>query len=155
VNCVLQKLRLLVAVKQSSSCWVRNVLSSLLPLPLPLLNKPLLYVLLVRKRLVRLGPPVVVVSVAIAATVVSEVIAQSAASVQAAVVDRSNLMAKLRVKYVKSSIGYPKDQKATIQALGFRKLQQTVEHEDHPTIRGMIRKVNHLVQVEEVISETL
>ena len=64
-------------------------------------------------------------------------------------------MAKLRVKYVKSAIGYPKDQKATITALGFRKLQQTVEHEDHPTIRGMIRKVNHLVQVEEVISETL
>ncbi len=64
-------------------------------------------------------------------------------------------MAKLRVKYVKSAIGYPKDQKATIQALGFRKLQQTVEHEDHPTIRGMIRKVNHLVQVEEIISETL
>jgi large subunit ribosomal protein L30 len=64
-------------------------------------------------------------------------------------------MAKIRVKYVKSAIGYPKDQKATIEALGFRKLQQTVEHEDHPTIRGMIRKVNHLVQVEEVISETL
>lgn len=64
-------------------------------------------------------------------------------------------MAKLRVKYVKSAIGYPKDQKATIEALGFRKLQQTVEHNDHPTIRGMIRKVNHLVQVEEVISETL
>ncbi len=64
-------------------------------------------------------------------------------------------MPKLRVKYVKSAIGYPKDQKATIEALGFRKLQQTVEHDDHPTIRGMIRKVNHLVQVEEVISETL
>ena len=64
-------------------------------------------------------------------------------------------MAKLRVKYIKSAIGYPKDQKATIEALGFRKLQQTVEHQDHPTIRGMIRKVNHLVQVEEVISETL
>ena len=64
-------------------------------------------------------------------------------------------MAILRVKYVKSAIGYPKDQKATIEALGFRKLQQTVEHEDRPTIRGMIRKVNHLVQVEEIISETL
>ena len=64
-------------------------------------------------------------------------------------------MTKLRVKYVKSAIGYPKDQKATIEALGFRKLQQTVEHNDHPTIRGMIRKVNHLVQVEEIISETL
>lgn len=59
-------------------------------------------------------------------------------------------MATLRVKYVKSMIGRPKDQKATIRALGFRKLQQTVEHEDHPAIRGMIRKVSHLVKVEEV-----
>lgn len=59
-------------------------------------------------------------------------------------------MAILRVKYVKSMIGHPKDQKATIRALGFRKLQQTVEHEDHPAIRGMIRKVSHLVKVEEV-----
>lgn len=64
-------------------------------------------------------------------------------------------MAKLRVKYVKSAIGYPRDQKATITALGFRKLQQTVEHEDHPAIRGMIRKVSHLVQVEETLSESL
>ncbi|HEY4033633.1 MAG TPA: 50S ribosomal protein L30 [Ktedonobacteraceae bacterium] len=65
-------------------------------------------------------------------------------------------MTKLRIKWVKSAIGYPKDQKATIKALGLRKLQRTVEHEDHPTLRGMIRKVSHLVQVEEVISaETL
>ena len=64
-------------------------------------------------------------------------------------------MAKLRVKYIKSAIGYPKAQKATIKALGFRKLQQTVEHEDNPAIRGMIRKVVHLVQVEETSSETL
>ncbi|HLG65840.1 MAG TPA: 50S ribosomal protein L30 [Ktedonosporobacter sp.] len=64
-------------------------------------------------------------------------------------------MAKLRVKWIKSAIGYPKDQKATIQALGLRKLQQTVEHEDQPAVRGMIRKVIHLVQVEEVVSETL
>ena len=67
-------------------------------------------------------------------------------------------MTKLRVKWVKSAIGYAKDQKATIRALGLRKLQQTVEHEDHPSIRGMIRKVNHLVQVEETVggsSETL
>ena len=61
-------------------------------------------------------------------------------------------MATLRVKYVKSMIGRPKDQKATIRALGFRKLQQTVEHEDNPAMRGMIRKVNHLVKVEEVVS---
>lgn len=64
-------------------------------------------------------------------------------------------MAKLRVKWIKSAIGYPKDQKATIQALGLRKLQQTVEHEDQPAVRGMIRKVIHLLQVEEVVSETL
>lgn len=59
-------------------------------------------------------------------------------------------MAKLRVKWVKSSIGYPKDQKETIRALGFHKLQHTVVREDVPTIRGMIRKVAHLVQVEEI-----
>ncbi len=61
-------------------------------------------------------------------------------------------MTKLRVKWVKSAIGYSKDQKATIRALGLRKLQQTVEHEDHPALRGMIRKVNHLVKVEEIVS---
>jgi len=61
-------------------------------------------------------------------------------------------MAKLRVKWVKSAIGYSKDKKATIRALGLRKLQQTVEHEDNPVMRGMIRKVNHLVKVEEVVS---
>jgi large subunit ribosomal protein L30 len=59
-------------------------------------------------------------------------------------------MAKLRIKWVKSAIGYAKDQKATIQALGFHKLQQTIEREDHPTVRGMIQKVSHLVQVEEI-----
>jgi large subunit ribosomal protein L30 len=64
-------------------------------------------------------------------------------------------MAKLRIKWVKSAIGYPKDQKETIRSLGFHRLQQTVEHEDQPVIRGMIRKVSHLVQVEETISETL
>ena len=67
-------------------------------------------------------------------------------------------MTKLRIKWVKSAIGYSKDQKATIRALGFHKLQQTVEHDDQPTIRGMIRKVQHLVQVEETVggsSETL
>jgi large subunit ribosomal protein L30 len=64
-------------------------------------------------------------------------------------------MAKLRIKYIKSAIGYPQDQKDTIRALGFRKLQQTVEHEDQPSIRGMIRKVTHLLQVEETVSETL
>lgn len=59
-------------------------------------------------------------------------------------------MAKLRIKWVKSSIGYSRDQKETIRALGLRKLQQTVEHEDRPSIRGMVQKVIHLVKVEEV-----
>jgi large subunit ribosomal protein L30 len=59
-------------------------------------------------------------------------------------------MNKLRVTYVKSSIGYNKRQKSTIKALGFRKLNQTVEHDDTPSIRGMINSVSHLVAVEEV-----
>jgi large subunit ribosomal protein L30 len=65
-------------------------------------------------------------------------------------------MAKLRIKWVKSAIGYPQDQKDTIKLLRLRKLQRTVEHEDSPALRGMLHKVRHLVKVEEVISaETL
>lgn len=60
------------------------------------------------------------------------------------------MMAKLRIKYSKSAIGYTVRQKATIKALGFRKLNQVVEHDDTAVIRGMIFKVNHLVTVEEV-----
>lgn len=59
-------------------------------------------------------------------------------------------MSKLRITYSKSSIGYKEDQKRTIKALGFRKLNQTVELDDTPAVRGMIHKVNHLVTVEEV-----
>jgi large subunit ribosomal protein L30 len=57
---------------------------------------------------------------------------------------------RLRVTWVKSSIGYIKRQKATIQALGLKRLGQTVEQEDTPVIRGMVNKVSHLVKVEEV-----
>ena len=57
---------------------------------------------------------------------------------------------KLKIKLVKSPIGYSKDQKATVKALGLRKLNQTVIKEDLPQIRGMIEKVKHLLQVEEV-----
>jgi large subunit ribosomal protein L30 len=57
---------------------------------------------------------------------------------------------KLRITYKKSAIGYKKDQKGTIQALGLRKLNQTVEHDDTPVIRGMVEKVSHLVEMEEV-----
>lgn len=56
---------------------------------------------------------------------------------------------RLHVTYSKSAIGYKKDQKATIAALGFKKLGQTVEQPDTPAIRGMIAKVVHLVTVEE------
>ena len=59
-------------------------------------------------------------------------------------------MAKVRITYTKSAIGYNEKQKLTIKALGLRRLHHTVEHEDTPTIRGMIFKVSHLVTVEEV-----
>lgn len=58
-------------------------------------------------------------------------------------------MAQLKITYIKSSIGYAKDQKATVASLGLRKLHQSVIHEDTPAIRGMIFKVKHLVKVEE------
>lgn len=59
-------------------------------------------------------------------------------------------MAKLRIKLVKSVIGSKKDQKATVEALGLNKISQVVEKNDTPEIRGMINKVRHLVEVEEV-----
>jgi large subunit ribosomal protein L30 len=55
----------------------------------------------------------------------------------------------LRVTLVRSPIGYPERQKRTVRALGLRKMNQTVEHNDNPVIRGMIAKVIHLVEVEE------
>jgi large subunit ribosomal protein L30 len=57
---------------------------------------------------------------------------------------------KLRVTLVKSSIGYREQQKRTLRALRLHRLQQTVEHEDSPAVRGMIGKVEHLVKVEEI-----
>jgi large subunit ribosomal protein L30 len=62
-------------------------------------------------------------------------------------------MAKLKVKWVKSLIGYEADQRRTVRALGLKKLHQTVEHQDTPTIQGMLRKVRHLIQVELVEQE--
>lgn len=56
----------------------------------------------------------------------------------------------LRITLRKSAIGYRKDQKATVRALGLRKLNATVTHNDTPAIRGMINKISHLVEVEEV-----
>ena len=57
--------------------------------------------------------------------------------------------AKIKVTYTKSAIGYKQDQKGTIQALGLKKLNQTVEHVDTPQFRGMVHKVRHLVTVHE------
>jgi large subunit ribosomal protein L30 len=57
---------------------------------------------------------------------------------------------KLKITQTKSAIGRLANQKATIRALGIRKLNQTVVHDDNPTIRGMIGTVAHLVKVEEV-----
>ncbi|MBK8985187.1 MAG: 50S ribosomal protein L30 [Chloroflexi bacterium] len=59
-------------------------------------------------------------------------------------------MSKLIITYTKSVIGYNERQKATIKALGLQKLNQSVEHDDNPVIRGMVRKVEHLVSVQEV-----
>lgn len=56
---------------------------------------------------------------------------------------------KIRIRQIKSGIGYSADQKATLRGLGFRRLNQVVELEDNDAVRGMIRKVAHLVRIEE------
>jgi large subunit ribosomal protein L30 len=58
-------------------------------------------------------------------------------------------MATIKIKQIKSKIGYPIDQKRTLHALGLHKISQVVEKEDTPAIRGMIRKVHHLVTIVE------
>ena len=58
-------------------------------------------------------------------------------------------MAKIRIKQTRSRIGSPIDQKRTLDALGLRKTNRIVEHDDTPTIRGMITKVQHLVTTVE------
>ena len=58
-------------------------------------------------------------------------------------------MATIKVKKIKSKIGAPIDQKRTLSCLGLRKISQIVEVDDTPSIRGMIRKVHHLVTVVE------
>jgi large subunit ribosomal protein L30 len=58
-------------------------------------------------------------------------------------------MAKMTVFWRKSAIGYNKDQKDTIRRLGLRRLNQTLEIEDTPTHRGMVNKVQHLVEIQE------
>jgi large subunit ribosomal protein L30 len=59
-------------------------------------------------------------------------------------------VAKLSITWIKSDIGYARDQRETLRSLGLRRLNQTVKHEDSPSIRGMVFKVKHLVKVQEV-----
>ncbi|MFT5580815.1 MAG: large subunit ribosomal protein L30 [Psychromonas sp.] len=56
-------------------------------------------------------------------------------------------MATIKIKQTRSAINRPADQKATIKALGFRKLNQTIEKEANPQILGMVKKVQHLLTV--------
>ena len=56
----------------------------------------------------------------------------------------------VRVKLVRSPIGYPQRQKETVRSLGLTKMHQVVEHTDSPAIRGMVSRIPHLVTLEEV-----
>ena len=59
-------------------------------------------------------------------------------------------MGKIKITQLRSTIKRPKDQKATILALGLGKINRSVEHENNPSIAGMVRKISHLVKVEEI-----
>ena len=59
-------------------------------------------------------------------------------------------MAKIRVTQIKSKIGRPEKQKKTLKALGLKKMNQTVDHKVTPQVLGMVKKVAHLLKVEEV-----
>lgn len=61
-------------------------------------------------------------------------------------------MATIHVTYTKSAIGYNQTQKDTVKKLGLKRLHQTVAHEDSPSVRGMVAKVQHLVEVQEEVS---
>ena len=63
-------------------------------------------------------------------------------------------MAKLKITLRRSPIGYAQSQRDTARSLGFKKLQQSVVHDDTPVIRGMIHKIQHLVEVQAVTEET-
>ena len=60
------------------------------------------------------------------------------------------MMAQVKITLTRSLIGYPKDQRATVKALGLPKIRTSVVKEDCPALRGMIHKVEHMVKVEEV-----
>jgi large subunit ribosomal protein L30 len=56
---------------------------------------------------------------------------------------------RIRITQVKSAIGYDRRQRATLRGLGIRRMNQTVELEDTPAVRGMVRSIPHLLKVEE------
>ena len=57
---------------------------------------------------------------------------------------------KLRIQLINSTIGRPETQRKVVTALGLKKLNSSVEQEDTPSIRGMVKKVSHLLKVEEI-----
>ena len=61
-------------------------------------------------------------------------------------------MARIAVTWKKSTIGFPRNQRRIIAGLGLRRLNQTVEHQDDPSIRGMVNKVRHLVEAVSIPS---
>lgn len=63
----------------------------------------------------------------------------------------ANSVKKLRITWTRSAIGYSEIHKATIRALGFHRLHETVEQMDSPAIRGMLAKIHHLVEIEEQV----
>jgi large subunit ribosomal protein L30 len=63
---------------------------------------------------------------------------------------KQNKKKMVRITLIKSPIGYTVRQKNTVRALGLRRMNQTVEHVDTPALRGMIYKINHLINVEEL-----
>jgi large subunit ribosomal protein L30 len=108
------------------------------------------------------GATIAAVRVALAALVLLVVVAVTAATTVAALVsvDRAAVRTEeadvaeaktktLRITWIRSAIGFPKNQKATIAALGLHRLHETVEKPDNPAIRGQIFKVQHLLSVEE------
>ena len=58
-------------------------------------------------------------------------------------------MPKIKITLKRSTIGYAHGQRRTVESLGLRRINHTVEHEDTPSIRGMVHKVRHLVEVRE------
>ena len=62
--------------------------------------------------------------------------------------------ARLEIKQVKSEIGSPRDHRGTLRALGLKRMNHTVVHDDTPVVRGMVRKVAYLLEVREVTTKT-